>query len=215
MSDITASIQKFQLAIQPTDPAWPTMITTSEIPGLLVYERQTFEDDRGFFREALEKRDLETVFGKKIDIVQWNHSRSLPGVIRGFHAEPWDKIIYATGGKVLAVIVDLRVDSPAFGKVATFEIGEGTRRTLFLPEGLGNGYCCQGDKPADYFYLTTDYYAGKPTPAVSVNDQMLTSQFGGWGVATPLISEKDMQTPTLQEKFGSEIDFSKFPWLSK
>ncbi|HSW88027.1 MAG TPA: dTDP-4-dehydrorhamnose 3,5-epimerase family protein [Candidatus Saccharimonadales bacterium] len=215
MSDITAFVHKFQLAIQPNDPNWPAMITTTEIPGLLVYERQTFADDRGFFREALEKRDIETVFGKKIDIVQWNHSRSLPGVIRGFHAEPWDKIIYATGGKVLSVIVDLRIDSPAFGKVLTFEIGENQRRTLFLPEGLGNSYCCQGDTPAEYFYLTTDYYASKPTPAVSINDPMLLKQFGGWGVEKPLISEKDMQTPTLTEKFGSEVDFSKFPWLSK
>ncbi|HSW96206.1 MAG TPA: dTDP-4-dehydrorhamnose 3,5-epimerase family protein [Candidatus Saccharimonadales bacterium] len=215
MSDITASVNKFQLSMQPSDSNWPAMIATTDIPGLLVYERQTFEDNRGFFREAMEKRDLETVFNKKIDIVQWNHSRSLPGVTRGFHAEPWDKIIYAATGNVLSVIVDLRIDSPAFGKVLTFEIGGEKKRTLFLPEGLGNAYCCQGDIPADYFYLTTDYYAGKPTPAVSLTDPMLTSQFGGWKVKNPIISEKDMQTPTLAEKFGSEIDFSRFPWLSK
>jgi dTDP-4-dehydrorhamnose 3,5-epimerase len=179
-----------------------------------MYERQTFADTRGFFREAIEKRDLETVFNKKIAIVQWNHSRSLPGVIRGFHAEPWDKIIYATTGNVLAVIVDLRIDSPAFGKVVTIEIGEEKRRTLFLPEGLGNAYCCQGDTPADYFYLTTDYYAGQPTPSVSLNDPQLTKQFGGWQVKNPLISEKDTQSPTLKEKFGSKVDFSQFPWLN-
>lgn len=215
MSDISASVNKFQLAMHPDDPQWPSMITTTDIPGLLIYERQTFEDNRGFFREAVEKRDIETVFNTKIDIVQWNHSRSLPGVIRGFHAEPWDKIIYATTGEVLSVIVDLRVDSPAFGKVVTIEIGEKHRRTVFLPEGVGNSYCCVGDTAADYFYLTTDYYAGKPTPSVSLTDPMLTKQFGGWKLENPIISEKDMQNPTLKVKFGSLVDFSKFPWLNE
>ncbi len=213
MSDVTASVNKFQLAMQPSDLNWPKMIKTTEIPGLLIYERETFSDNRGFFREPLEKKDLETVFGKKIDITQWNHSRSLPNVIRGFHAEPWDKIVYVVSGKVLAVIVDLRTDSPAFGKALTFELGDDTRRTLFLPEGMGNSFCTLDDKPSDYMYLITGYFEGKPTPAVHFNDPLITRQFGGW--PSPIVSEKDMSYPTLKEKFGTEVDFSKFPWLKE
>jgi dTDP-4-dehydrorhamnose 3,5-epimerase len=213
MNDISASVTKFTLAMQPNDPNWPPMISTTEIPGLLVYERPTFADNRGFFREPLEKKDLETVFGKKIEITQWNHSQSLPQVIRGFHAEPWDKIVYIANGTVLAVIVDLRIDSPAFGKVVTFEIGEKNRKTLFLPEGMGNSFCSLGDTPSDYMYLITGYFEGKPTPAVAFNDPLLTKQFGGWPIENPIVSEKDKSYPTLKEKFGEQVDFAKFPWL--
>ncbi|KKS76939.1 MAG: RmlC [candidate division WWE3 bacterium GW2011_GWA2_42_9] len=85
-------------------------VTTTDIEGLLILERPTMNDERGFFREVLEKRDIESAVGKQIEIVQWNHSRSLPGVIRGIHAEPWDKIVYCTRGLVLAVVVDLRIE---------------------------------------------------------------------------------------------------------
>lgn len=215
MLDITASINKFSLAIQPDDPQWPSAITPTEIPNLLVYQRQPATDNRGFFYEPIEKRDLEKVFGTSIDIKQWNHSRSLPNVIRGFHAEPWDKIVYVASGKALAVIVDLRVDSPAFGKTLKFELGEDNRRALFLPEGMGNSFCSLGDQPTDYLYLITGYFEGKPTPAVFYNDPMLTQQFGGWPIKNPIVSEKDAQYPTLKEKFGNEVDFTKFPWLQQ
>lgn len=213
--DINASVKKFELAIQPADPNWPKMLQTTEIPSLLVYERPTFEDNRGFFREPVEKRDLETVFGKKIEITQWNHSRSLPNVIRGFHSEPWDKIIYAANGEALAVIVDLRIDSPTFGKALKFEIGEKNRKTLFLPQGMGNSFCSLGNTPTDYMYLITSYFEGKPTPAVSFKDPMITRQFGGWPIEHPIVSEKDMSYPTLKEKFGDLVDFSQFPWLKQ
>ena len=87
-----------KLALDPQSPDWPPMITTTDIPGLLIYERETFNDNRGFFREAVELRDLEKVLGKQITIKQWNHSQSHSKVIRGFHAEPWDKLIYVVKG---------------------------------------------------------------------------------------------------------------------
>ena len=78
----------YTLALSPEALDWPTMIQTTAIPGVLIYERETFPDERGFFREVVELRDLEKVLGKKISIAQWNHSYSIPRVIRGFHAEP-------------------------------------------------------------------------------------------------------------------------------
>jgi len=206
--------QPYAFALSPEDPSWPHIIKPSEIPQLVAYQRTTFSDDRGFFREAVELRDLEKVLGKKITITQWNHSRSIPGVIRGFHQEPWEKIIYVIGGEVLSAIVDLRTDSPTFGKVETFHLGEENRRTLYVPKGMGNSFCVLGDTPVDYMYLITGYFEGAPTPAVSWDDPMLTRQFGGWPEKSLIISEKDRHYPTLQEKFGKEIDFSKYPWLA-
>ena len=214
MTDITASVNKFKLAIQPNNPEWPSMIKTTSIHGLLVYERETFSDDRGFFHEAIEMRDLEKVFGQEIKITQWNHSRSVPGVIRGFHAEPWDKLVYCVRGEVIAVIVDLRTDSPTFGKAEKFLLNEQNKKTLFLPQGMGNSFGVLGNVEAEYCYLITGYFEGKPTPAVFWNDPVITKQFGGWPIEHPVVSDKDASYPMLKEKFEGQVDFSKFPWLA-
>ncbi len=205
----------YQLALQPTDPEWPSMIKTTEIPGLLIYERETFSDDRGFFKEIVELRDLEKVLDKKITVTQWNHSRSKPNVIRGFHAEPWEKIVYAMKGDVLAVIVDLRTDSPAFGKAVKIEIGENNKRAIYLPQGMGNSFANVGTTDVEYLYMITGYFEGKPTPAVNYNDPVLTKQFGGWPIEHPVVSEKDRNYPGIKEKFAGEVDFSQFPWLNE
>ena len=201
--------------LSPSDANWPPMIQPTEIPGLLVYERETFPDERGFFREVVELRDVEKVLGKKIAITQWNHSRSVPNVIRGFHAEPWEKIIYVSKGNALSVLVDLRIDSPAFGKTIKFTLNDQERKTLYIPNGVGNSFCNVGDTDMEYMYMVTDYYAGKPTPAVAWNDPMLMKQFGGWPIKEPIIGEKDQHHPTLKEKFADQVDFSKFSWLKE
>ncbi|MEK7605268.1 MAG: dTDP-4-dehydrorhamnose 3,5-epimerase family protein [Patescibacteria group bacterium] len=203
----------FGTGFSPSNSEWPEHIHATDIPGLLISERPTIEDNRGFFHEAVELRDFEKVLDKKIAITQWNHSRSKPRVIRGFHSEPWEKIIYVVKGEVLAVIVDFRTDSPTFGKAVKVELGDTKRRTLYLPLGMGNSFCNTGTEDAEYLYMITGYYEGKPTPAVNFNDPLLTRQFGGWPVKDPIVSEKDMGYPTLKEKFSTEVDFSQFPWL--
>ena len=205
----------YKLAIEPDNPDWPKTITTTEIPGLLISERETFSDNRGFFREAVELRDLEKVLGEKISITQWNHSQSHPKVVRGFHSEPWKKIIYVVKGEVMSVIIDFRTDSPTFGKAVKILLGEKRRKTIYLPKGMGNSYCNLGTEDAEYLYMITDYFEGKPTPAVNWNDPVLTRQFGGWPIENPIVSEKDLGYPTLKEKFGNEVDFSKFEWLKE
>ena len=205
----------YQPVLDPQSPEWPKMITTTDIQGLLIYERETFSDDRGFFREPVELRDLEKVLGKQITIKQWNHSKSQPKVIRGIHAEEWDKIIYVPKGLVMSVIVDFRTDSPTFGKAVKTILGDNNRKTIYLPKGMGNSFANIGDTDAEYLYLVTDYYEGKPTPAVSWQDPLLTKQFGGWPIDNPIVSEADRKHPTLKEKFGDDVDFSQFPWLQE
>lgn len=207
--------QKYALKMTPQDPQWPTMIETTDIPDLLIYNRETFSDNRGFFREAVELRDIEKVLGKKIEITQWNHSMSVPKVIRGFHAEPWEKLIYVTRGQAMSVIVDLRTDSPTFGKTVKILLGENDRKTVYLPKGMGNSFANVGESDVEYLYLITGYFEGLPTPAVSWQDPMLTRQFGGWPIENPIVSDKDMSYPTLKEVFGDKVDFSQFPWLQE
>ena len=205
----------YKLAISPKSSEWPKFIKTTEIPGVLISQRETIEDNRGFFHEAVELRDFEKVLGKKINITQWNHSKSHPKVIRGFHSEPWEKIIYVVRGNALSVIVDLRTDSPTFGKAVRINIGEDDRKTIYLPLGIGNSFCALGDQDTEYMYMITGYFEGRKTPAVSFNDPVLTKQFGGWPIENPIVSDKDLNYPTLKQKYKDEVDFSKFPWLNE
>lgn len=201
------------LAIEPDSPEWPQMIHTTEIPQLLIYDRQLIPDDRGFFKEIVEMRDLEKVLGKQITIAQANHSSSHPNVIRGFHSEPWEKIIYVTRGVVKAVFVDLRTESYTFGKTVSVTFSDDNRVAVYLPKGIGNSYANIGQEDAEYVYMVTDYYKGEKTPAVNLFDPLLTKQFGGWEIENPIISEADKNHPMLKEKFRDKVDISMFPWL--
>src|SRR5437870_13881548 len=99
-------------------------------PGLLggvwVFERPTFVDNRGFFREAFRLDEIETAVGRPLRFVQMNHSRSSRDTLRGLHAENWDKLVYVPAGEVFTALADVRPDSPTFGEVETFRLNPET-----------------------------------------------------------------------------------------
>lgn len=177
-------------------------ITKTSIPGLLVLDRPTNEDERGFFREVFHKDELEAITGVSFDGVQMNHSRSLSGVIRGLHAEQWNKIVYPLTGEVFVAIVDIRPDSPAFSKVETFILSNNNRQALFIPEGLANSLCVLGNEPVNYIYLVDEYYDGTDTRAVAWDDPDLNIN---WPIKDPVISERDRNNPRLRELFPEKF----------
>ncbi|OGE14405.1 hypothetical protein A2111_00405 [Candidatus Daviesbacteria bacterium GWA1_38_6] len=178
-------------------------IKKTSIPGLLILERPTFEDDRGFFREVFHLDELEKVTGEKFNLAQWNHSLSKPGVIRGLHAENWNKIVYCTSGKMFTAIVDLREESDTFGKVETFTLGDENKAALFIPKGLANSVCAVGDKDVNYLYLVDSYYDGTDTTAIAWDDPDLNIE---WPVENPIISERDKNNPRLRERFPERFE---------
>lgn len=177
-------------------------IRTTSIPGLLVIERPTFADNRGFFREVFRGSELEEILGAKFEPVQWNHSRSEPGVIRGLHAEDWNKVVYPVTGRMFAAIVDIRPDSPTFGEVETFEFDGEEHKALFIPRGLANSICAVGEKPVHYMYLVDVEYDGSDTRAIAWNDSDLAIP---WPVENPILSDKDRENPTLRELFPEKF----------
>lgn len=182
----------------------PEYTKITSIPGLLAIERPTYADERGFFREVFRSNELEVAIGEEFKPVQWNHSKSEPGVIRALHAENWNKLIYPVTGCMFAAIVDIRSDSLTFGKVETFKFDtEEERYALFIPKGLANSICVIGNKPVHYFYLVDAYYDGKDTRAVAWDDPDLAIE---WPVKNPILSERDKNNLTLKElypeKFG-------------
>ena len=178
-------------------------IKKTSISGLLVIEKPTYKDERGFFREAVRLNELEEITGSKFEIKQWNHSKSKPKVIRALHAEGWNKLIYPVTGKMFAAIVDIRPDSKTFGKVETFTFGETRPRALFIPEGLANSICVVGTEPVHYFYLVDRYYDGSDTTAIAWDDPDLNID---WPVKDPIISERDKNNPTLREAFPEKFN---------
>lgn len=177
-------------------------IKTTSIPGLLILERPIFSDERGFFRELFHKDELEEAVGIKFDGVQMNHSHSLPRVIRGLHAESWNKIIYPVSGQAFLAIVDIRPDLPTFGKVETFMVNDENRIGLFIPEGFANSICVTGDSAVDYIYLVDKYYDGSDTRAIAWDDPDLNIN---WPVKNPVISERDKNNPRLRDLFPEKF----------
>lgn len=177
-------------------------IKTTSIPGLLILERPIFTDERGFFRELFHKDELEEAAGIKFDEVQMNHAHSLPGVIRGIHAEKWNKIIYPVCGEAFLAIADIRPDSPTFGKAETFNIDDNNRIGLFIPEGLANSICVIGEKAVDYIYLVDKYYDGSDTRAIAWDDPDLSID---WPIKNPIISQRDKNNPRLRDLFPEKF----------
>lgn len=177
-------------------------VKKTSIPGLLVIERPTFSDNRGFFREAFRTGELADFAGIKFKPVQWNHSKSLPGVIRALHAENWNKLIYPVTGEMFSAVVDIRPDSETFGKVATFTFDENSHKALFIPKGLANSICVTGKTPVHYLYLVDAYYDGKDTRAVAWDDPDLAIK---WPVKNPVISERDRDNPRLRDLFPEKF----------
>lgn len=177
-------------------------IKKTSIPGLLILERPTFEDERGFFKEIFHLDELEKVTGEKFNLTQWNHSYSKPNVLRGLHAENWNKIVYCVTGQMFTAIADLRPDKETFGKVETFTIGQENRIALFIPKGLANSVCTVGENDVHYLYLVDTYYDGSDTKAVAWDDPDLAIK---WPIEDPIISERDKNNPTMRELFPEKF----------
>lgn len=177
-------------------------IKKTSIPGLLILERPIHQDERGFFREIFRQDELKEFSGVKFEGLQMNHSHSDPGVLRGIHAERWNKIVYPLNGQVFVAIVDVREDSPTFAQVETFTINDDNRFGLFIPNGLANSLCVTSESAVDYIYLVDAYYDGLDVRAIAWNDPDLNIN---WPIKDPIISERDKNNPLLRDLFPEKF----------
>lgn len=178
------------------------MVNKTSIDGLLVLEMPIHKDDRGFFREIFHINEIEEKLGIPFRGVQMNHAFSKPQVLRGIHAENWNKIICPVNGEVFVAIVDVRPDSPTFGQVQTYTINDENRIALFVSKGLANSYCVTGNEAVNYIYLVDAYYDGMDTRAIAWDDPDLHIN---WPVKNPIISDRDKNNPKLRELFPEKF----------
>lgn len=174
-------------------------VERTAIDGLYVVVWPTHGDDRGFFRQTYQMSELAAAVGEQPTLRQGNHSRSAAGALRGFHAEPWDKLVYVARGTAMCAVADIRPTSPTFGDVATFTLGDppGERLRLLIGTGLANAFCAITE--TDYLYdVTAEWYPEADKRAVAWDDPDLAV---AWPVPQPVVSEADRANPTLRSRF--------------
>lgn len=162
-------------------------------------EPKVFGDERGFFLETFEKKRYEELLNRELNFVQANHSRSTKGVLRGLHyqtEQTQGKLVRVVRGEVFDVAVDIRRDSPTYGKWAGIYLSEENKAQFWIPEGLAHGFVVLSDI-ADFEYQCTNYYAPQYEECLIWNDPAVNID---WPIDfTPLLSAKDAQGKLLSE----------------
>jgi len=167
------------------------------IPDVILVEPQAFSDGRGFFFESFKESDF---FTNGIDkkFVQDNFSHSVNGVIRGLHFQKAPKaqakLVIALKGKIFDVAVDIRKNSPTYGKWVSEILSDNTHNLLYVPEGFAHGFCVISNE-ADVLYKVSNEYSQEHERSIIWNDPKLDIQ---WPIKKPIISNKDNKLSLLE-----------------
>ncbi|MCB0862369.1 MAG: dTDP-4-dehydrorhamnose 3,5-epimerase [Solirubrobacterales bacterium] len=174
------------------------------LEGLALIEPQVFGDERGFFVETFSLAAWREL-GVEADFVQHNHSRSVKGTLRGLHFQTSPgqaKLLRCPRGKIFDVAVDLRRDSPTYGKWEGYLLDDESHRQLYVPVGFAHGFCVLSEV-ADVTYLVSSLYDPETEAGIRWNDPAIGVD---WPVEEPLLSARDVDAPTLAEVAGT------LPW---
>jgi dTDP-4-dehydrorhamnose 3,5-epimerase len=174
-------------------------VTNLPIEGLKLVELQIFHDVRGFFVERFSEEKFREL-GLPTQWAQDNHSKSLPGVLRGLHFQTGDtaqgKLVGVTRGRVFDVAVDIRKGSPTFGQHYAVELSDANGKLLWIPRGFAHGFCVVGGESADFMYKVDRKYSPGNDGGIIWNDPDLKIN---WPIESPLVSDKDTKLPTFAE----------------
>lgn len=186
-------------------------VVKTAIEDVVIIEPDVFGDARGYFFESYsQKRFDEQV--RPVKFVQDNESKSRYGVLRGLHfqkgKDAQSKLVRVVKGRVLDVAVDIRRDSPTFGKYVAVELTEENHRQLFIPRGFAHGFSVLSEE-AVFQYKCDNLYAPQSEGAIAWNDPEIGID---WGLKAEdvLLSAKDAAHPLLseaEELFDYNVDY--------
>jgi dTDP-4-dehydrorhamnose 3,5-epimerase len=179
-------------------------VTRTAIDGVLILEPKVFGDERGFFMESFNQRAFNEAIGYEASFVQDNHSRSAKGVLRGLHYQlaphAQGKLVRVAQGAVFDVAVDIRNDSPTFGRWVGVELSVHNHKQLWLPPGMAHGFLVTSDS-ADFLYKATAYYAPQAEASIRWDDPDLAIDWPLEGTQ-PALSAKDAAAPGFKAMCG-------------
>lgn len=167
-------------------------VIKTDIEGVVIIEPQLFDDSRGYFMESYSERDFARLVAP-VRFVQDNESRSRYGVVRGLHyqREPYSqsKLVRCLEGRVLDVAVDIRPESPTYGKYVAVELSADNHRQLFIPKGFAHGFAVLS-KEALFGYKCDEFYHPEAECGIAWDDPTLSID---WGLPKEdiILSEKD------------------------
>ena len=169
-----------------------------EIPDVILITPKVFTDERGFFMETYQKEDFAKA-GINGEFIQQNHSKSIKGVLRGLHyqKEPYvqAKLVRCIKGEIFDVAVDIRKDSPAFGKYVSAILSEENQNMFYIPRGFAHGFeVISGE--AEVVYSVDNVYSKESESGIIWNDQSIGID---WPIKKPILSDKDREWPNIKE----------------
>lgn len=177
-------------------------VTPCDIKGLYVIEPTVFKDERGYFVETYNQKDMEEA-GLDMVFVQDNQSMSTKGVLRGLHFQkqyPQGKLVRVVRGTVFDVAVDLRSDSETYGKWFGVELSAENMKQFYIPEGFAHGFLVLSDE-AEFCYKCTDFYHPGDEGGLLWSDEEIGVDWPIEEGMNLIISEKDTKWKGLSETF--------------
>lgn len=148
------------------------IVTPTSIHDVLIIESKVFGDERGWFTESFNAQDFSEATGLNVEFVQDNHSFSRQWTLRGLHyqlEQTQSKLVRVVAGSVLDAVVDIRQDSPTYGKWAGVELSAENHKQLWIPARLAHGFLVLSES-AEFLYKTTDYYHPQSEACLAWND---------------------------------------------
>ena len=176
-------------------------VKNTSLEGFLIIEPNCYKDDRGFFLETYQE-DIYKAAGITDKFVQDNQSRSIKGVIRGMHFQvnrPQAQIVTIMRGLVFDVGVDLRQNSPTFGRWHGVELSDTGQRQVYMAPGIAHGFCVLSDL-ADLHYKVSRFYNPDDECGMVWNDSEVNID---WPSITPLIHKRDATYQSLSQLIDS------------
>lgn len=166
----------------------------TDISGVWILEPRVFNDARGYFMETWREEDFNKAIGAEVHFVQDNQSMSSRGVLRGLHFQKGDasqaKLVRVLQGTVVDVAVDLRKDSPTFGKYVMVELSAENKRQLYMPRGFAHGFQVLSET-AVFTYKVDNRYAPETECSIRYDDPAIGIEWPIQGEDV-VLSEKDL-----------------------
>jgi len=177
----------------------PFIFTPCPIIGLMEIQPKIFGDERGYFFESYSERDF-TAAGLNIEFVQDNQSKSNKGTLRGLHFQknnPQGKLVRAIQGEIFDVAVDMRSDSPTWGKWHAVMLSDKIQNQFYIPPGFAHGFLAISDIVI-FAYKCTDFYYPEDESGIIWNDPTIGIKWPDLGMEY-ILSEKDKKLPAWEE----------------
>ena len=172
------------------------------IPEVILVESKAFSDDRGVFLEIFKESSFISN-GIDTRFVQDNFSHSVKGVLRGLHYQknpkPQAKLVAVLRGEIFDVAVDIRKDSPTYGKWVGEILSDDNHKLLYIPEGFAHGFCVLSEE-ADVLYKVNLEYSPEDEKGIIWNDPEIDIT---WPIDKPILHEKDSKLPFLKNAYNN------------